>query len=243
MSFKSFPRPHTILEAYPLLEAFESDPNIRLSSWEVPYNRSIILYDISVYIRGEDPLHLYLENPMYRLNIRIGNSVIQLVDYEKNPKATFFVRKGLRKFFSLERSFLLFNLKLIDQSQFNKLIHNDKLTYVKKDWIFKKSLKILEEEGEVHVYRTGKENGDNFQVGWVERCRAWIIASKNISILARNRSDIDLYLKDRFNFVKIVAEEWFDLMEKLGVGEEMKEFLSRHTLIGEFCGKKIIFDF
>jgi hypothetical protein len=51
---------------------------------------------------------------------------------------------------------------------------------------------------EVEVLKTLKANGENVQVSWNEAAQAWVICSKNVALVARERSQIDSYNADRF---------------------------------------------
>ena len=56
-----------------------------------------------------------------------------------------------------------------------------------------------------------KANGENAQVSYCEDADAWLIASKNVSLLARTKSDIKLYDRakdgdtDRYQYAKLIA--------------------------------------
>ena len=77
----------------------------------MPYNKKILLYDISLKNKNEEEVALYTTNKFFRMNIRMGQTVVQFLDNETGrPYATFFGRKGLIKFFDLDREFLLQNL-------------------------------------------------------------------------------------------------------------------------------------
>ena len=50
-----------------------------------------------------------------------------------------------------------------------------------------------------------KANGENCQVSYFEELDAWVIASKNVALLARSAKDIDYYEGERFNFARLIA--------------------------------------
>lgn len=235
----------TIMEAYSLMEYFEHNSDIRIHSWEVPFDRNIILYDISLYSKGIEEEELYLRNPQYRQNIRSGNTVIQIVDNKKNPLVTFFGRKGLRKIFMINKKILDLNLESINNNEFEIKSRKGDFELIKRDCIFNKIERTLKNsESKIILWKASKENGENCQISWIENCKSWLIASKNVSILVRDKKDIELYNRERFNYAKLIAEKWFEIINKsIESGKEidsLKSFLIKHTLIGDFCGNIIL---
>ena len=61
-------------------------------------------------------------------------------------------------------------------------------------------LYLMKQEGTVTIYNTNKANGENLQISFNKDLVAWVIASKNVAILARTRDDIQLYQSDRFQY-------------------------------------------
>lgn len=51
--------------------------------------------------------------------------------------------------------------------------------------------KALNNEKKMHVYKLGKANGENAQISYVKECDSWVMASKNVSLLARNKEDLN----------------------------------------------------
>lgn len=67
----------------------------------------------------------------------------------------------------------------------------------------------------------------------------WLFASKNVAILARSPQDLEEnYHKERFYWAKLVAEEFFRVMEgwPKALREEFKKDIEGYTLLGEHCG-------
>lgn len=91
-----------------------------------------------------------------------------------------------------------------------------------------------------------KANGENAQVSYCEDADAWLIASKNVSLLARTRSDIKLYEKakegdtDRYQYAKLIAHTWFNTLDKFSKAKlnNLKKDLTNRTIIGEYCGNQ-----
>jgi len=66
----------------------------------------------------------------------------------------------------------------------------------------------------------------------------WVICSKNVALIAKKRSDINLYTDSRFLFAKEMAHVWFDKLESddPSLVAKMRAELTGHTLIGEYIG-------
>ena len=58
------------------------------------------LYDISLHKKGPIEDKLYLNNPFYLINVRRGNSIL------KSGEEMSICRRGMRKFYDLERKYL-----------------------------------------------------------------------------------------------------------------------------------------
>jgi hypothetical protein len=72
----------------------------------------------------------------------------------------------------------------------------------------------LKEGKTIEVLETLKANGENVQVSWNSDIEAWLIASKNVAIVARSYADIGLYKEPRYVFAALMAECWFSILEK-----------------------------
>lgn len=240
----------TILDAFFLFEALQSQQhikNIRINKWEVPYYREVVLYDYCLDNTGDQEDRLYLKKPFYYDNIRRGNTIIQILDKISNhPKTTFFGRKGLRKFFFLKEEYINFNLKHLSNDEFTEKVDNRSSFFNPSEhfklnrMIFQSIRDAFDSNSEIEVFKLLKANGENCQIAWIESVQSWIIASKNVSILARSESDIDLYLKDRFNYAKMIARTWFNILKRIEIkGADivsLKAFLKKHTFVGEYVG-------
>jgi len=203
--------------------------HVKTSINSVPFASNLTLYDISLKGRGNKEDHLFAINKFYRDNIRRGLSFI-----EQDSKGIKILRRGLEKFFDLKSEYLEY-LEGTFQGKFYK--DDEKLFHV----IFDEVEETLQSGGKVTVYKTEKANGENAQVGYNPEYNSWVIASKNVSILARNKNDIEEYLKmekGRYNIASLIAEAWFNILEKVGNVDELKKELTGKTLIGEYCGKK-----
>jgi hypothetical protein len=74
--------------------------------------------------------------------------------------------------------------------------------------------------------KTLKANGENFQVSWSSDATCWVIASKNVSLLAENEKQVDSieYQKKRYDYAVLLAKEWFSIIKKMTLKklEELK---------------------
>lgn len=239
----------TILDPYYLLTKIDSSVhkyNIRINTWEVPYSREVILIDYSLFKNGDQEDRLYLKEPFYYNNIRRGNTIIQIIDPEDgSDKTTFFARKGIRKFFEITDQYLEFNLKLINEGDFEKKMEKDSIYEPNEHFklnklIFNGVKEAYQDNEDIEVFKLLKANGENCQISWINSVDSWLIASKNVSVLCRTELDIDLYQRDRFEHAKIIAHAWFKILERIknkGANiSEMKYFLKTHTMIGEYVG-------
>ena len=73
-----------------------------------------------------------------------------------------------------------------------------------------------------YAYLTTKVNGENFQVSYNTEYQCWIIASKNVSIAVKKKSDIDFY-KNGNNFLNLEKEEDKEKDASLNTKEIMKK--------------------
>ena len=61
------------------------------------------------------------------------------------------------------------------------------------DRVMSPIIQAFNEKRSVYLYKADKANGENFQVSYFLEYKSWIIGSKNVSILAANREDLDYY--------------------------------------------------
>ena len=113
--------------------------------------------------------------------------------------------------------------------------------HAEKNYILAPVLKAILDGKKVEVVKTLKANGENVQVSYNCLTQSWVIASKNVALLARERSDIALYSRQaRFVFAAEMAGVWFDIIDKLNLKqvEELKSELDNLTLVGEYIGSQ-----
>lgn len=99
-------------------------------------------------------------------------------------------------------------------------------------------LRAFKRGNRVEVIRTEKANGENAQVSYCYELDAWMICSKNVSLLAASLKDLDGYKEERYNYAREIGAEWFKIIGQLKKEHvpELKKTLDGFTIIGEYCG-------
>lgn len=101
----------------------------------------------------------------------------------------------------------------------------------------------------MEVIKTLKANGENAQISWSEDAEAWVIASKNVSLMAEKLEDVvnkayySQSRQSRYFFAILMAKEWFKILEEMAKQKDGKQLvghlkteLSGRTLVGEYIG-------
>lgn len=232
---------HTWIDACKLMDEVKDSKDIRAVETEVPFRTDVILYDLSIqttHSNFED--EIYKSNQWLRKNIRRGNTVAQVRDSSKNIKEVFFGRKGFEKFFDLRYEYIQYNL-----NEIKALVSKNKNQNANEDHevlhniIFGDVKEFLSQGNKISVYQLVKANGENAQISWSPRLEAWIIASKNVSLLARTLDDVELYKKDRYHYARLIAAQWFQTIKRIEAENQLdalKKDMSEVTFVGEYCG-------
>jgi len=220
-----------------LFEKIKQDKNIKVHDMRVPFQKDIQLYDFALQSRGQDEDKMYAVYPWYRQYIRRGNTILS----KKEPEPSLmYGRKGFEKFFDLMIEYVQYNLEEIQD--FGGLSLGDADTHNGLyDIIFDEVYKAMENGLKINVCKLVKANGENAQISWIKDVGAWLIASKNVSMLVRDENDLGLYKGDRFHFAKLIGKEWMRIaqrIEKEGLIEELKENMNGRTFVGEYCGNQ-----
>ncbi len=196
------------------------------------FDKSIIIKEFYLKMRPEKQDFFYSTHPLFLQNIRRGNSIIEYLSSESSKSERFLCRKGLMKFFDLHLSFLSTSSNFSSSN----FLHKDDLLI--KDLIFSEIEVSFKEKKQVIVYKSEKANGTNAQIAYIAKIDAWLIASKNNSVVVRNEADIEGYEESEFFFAKLLAKEWLKLLKEFTKEnlEELKKELFEKTLIAEFIG-------
>jgi len=130
---------------------------------------------------------LYSALPSLVKNIRRGNTLLKISG--DNGKVKYYIaRKGLMKFFDMRLAFISRHERnALDLKKYKEDLHQE------KNYIMAPVLKAIQQGYQVEVLKTLKANGENVQVAYSEQTKAWVISSKNVGLLARNKADIDAY--------------------------------------------------
>ena len=158
-----------------------SDLKILISKFPTPIN-GIELIDIKLKNKYKED-DVYLEQNFIQKHIRRGESFLHNIISDEYD----FARCGLPKFFDYKKKIL----EEKDKKNNNCVLGEIENIDVNND---KNKLKL-----KFYVYLTTKVNGENFQVSYNKKLKAWIIGSKNVSILCRNVDDLEFY-KNENNF-------------------------------------------
>lgn len=199
-------------------------------SYDASFSNNIIVKEFFLSLAPKQEDSYYAHYPIFLQNIRRGNSIIEFLGENGVKSERFLCRRGLMKFYDLQLSFLQ------SGKRFSKKLDNDEKLI--RDLIFAEIISALKENKQVLVYKTVKENGTNVQVSYIEKCEAWLVASKNNSILIRSEEDIETYDRSEFNLVKIIAFEWMKILKKMNVEtlNLLKKEANGLTLVGEMIG-------
>ncbi|CAG9316924.1 unnamed protein product [Blepharisma stoltei] len=227
----------------------------------IPFDNDYILYDISTKSKGCDEDKTYIKDDLIRTNIRRGNSIFvkpqkeikKYIDPEKLIKDNgkdiiieniLWARKGLSKFFDLSIEFLNHrqtkNLMLTGSfsGSFPISLSSSHKEAIRRMIFYEAEFALLREGATIDLYKLNKANGENAQFSYSPHLNAWIIASKNVSLAARVSEDLKIYSNNRYEFVKVIGEEWFKILLNLNEQEleELKQDLTGFTIAGEYVG-------
>jgi len=229
-----------VLTAYQLMTQIEKDRSVKNVVYNVHYRQDVCLYDLSLNASGQDEDKFYAFNKWYRSHIRRGNTVIQTFDKNDKVLSTLYGRRGFEKFFDLMYEYIQYNLNEIKDLDNFGIKESDE-HYELCDIIFSKVRKAIQNKKKICVYKMVKANGENAQIAWINSLNTWLIASKNVSLLARDEKDLDEYKEERFHFALLIAKEWFRLIDQIqreNQIQNLKDYMAGKTFIGEYCGNQ-----
>ena len=204
-----------------------------------------IVYDIKLHRHKEDDL--YFGHQWFIRNIRRGFSVASPFKKVIKRGAPFYepgqfrmLRKGLPKFFDLDITEL--GYKQTIRAKTSVLGH------------FQNSKQSLPLE----LFVCEKSNGENFQASFDPVLGRFVICSKNVSFLVGGPQDVDsfdgiskwdqnqgtetdasdYFFRQRFSFARLMAKAFFRKLQKLSPERlaQLKELMSKLTMVGEYCG-------
>lgn len=91
----------------------------------------------------------------------------------------------------------------------------------------------------MEVFKTLKANGENVQISYSSEAQSWVVASKNVALLAADRKEVEMYAKNgRYQFAAEMAHVWLDILQQMSGKrrQELQEELKSKTIVGEYIG-------
>ncbi|EAR88846.1 hypothetical protein TTHERM_00263420 (macronuclear) [Tetrahymena thermophila SB210] len=173
-------------------------------------------------------------------NMTRGLSVIE--DAENNTKI--FQRRGHRKFDDLGKEKIkLWLSKLVDQNFINKKFKETaenvekEITENDKKLILKNHPVNFEYYSTIFIYRTFKDDGACSQISFCKNAQAWVVCTKNESLIFKQKSDA-LKADKRYKYIITMGLLWFEYLDSLDnqLREEVCQYFSDKTLLSELCG-------
>ena len=142
------------------------------------------------------------------------------------------------------------NEKKIDKYTLNFDLDEEKKSTLK--YIFYPVLQELENDFYIEIIKLMKANGENAQISYIKKFDYWVIASKNVCLLAQYRDDLKDYppftshknpkerKPTRYSFAYKIGQCWFDILENFSDEEinKIKEYLNGKTFVGEYVGNQ-----
>ena len=174
----------------------------------------------------------YLVDHQLRSLLRRGNTLVRWVE-GPNKGQVKIARKGLAKFFDVRLGHIKLAAGTITEADLRKEGLDCRLEY---DVSVLPCVEALRKGHSIEVFQTEKANGENAQVSFVAELDAWVVCSKNVSILAKSATDIDLMASERFEYARKIAHTWFDMLKGVKDIDALKQLLAGHTAVGEYCG-------
>ena len=181
------------------------DMMIKFNKMPTPLD-NVDLIDIKLGARlAED--EVFLEQDFIAQYLRRGESL-----FFNNINGKYdYARIGLNKFFDYKK---IFDINKENDVKLQKRVLGNMIK-ISNENENNKNVKY-------YAYLTTKVNGENFQVSYNTEYQCWVIASKNVSIAVKKKSDIDFY-KNGNNFLNLEKEEDKEKDASLNPKEIMKK--------------------
>ena len=181
------------------------DMMIKFNKMPTPLD-NVDLIDIKLGARlAED--EVFLEQDFIAQYLRRGESL-----FFNNINGKYdYARIGLNKFFDYKK---IFDINKENDVKLQKRVLGNMIK-ISNENENNKNIKY-------YAYLTTKVNGENFQVSYNTEYQCWVIASKNVSIAVKKKSDIDFY-KNGNNFLNLEKEEEKEKEASLNPKEIMKK--------------------
>lgn len=223
---------------------------IKVVEIENPINSNAMLVDISMSSKGVDEEKTYLNHPEMTSVIRRGNTLIEYYYVDQYGSYIYdyceMLRKGMKKFVDIPFDFI--DPKDKDSLSLNYSLETSKVEALK--YIFYPIFQALKEGFLIEIIKIMKANGENAQISYSKKLKCWAIASKNVCLCAKDRSDFKKYdilnketkQNTRWYFAYLIGNCWFDIIDSLTstpeLITELQEYIADKTLIGEYVGNQ-----
>ena len=181
------------------------DMMIKFNKMPTPLD-NVDLIDIKLGARLTED-EVFLEQDFIAQYLRRGESL-----FFNNINGKYdYARIGLNKFFDYKK---IFDINKENDVKLQKRVLGNMIK-ISNENENNKNIKY-------YAYLTTKVNGENFQVSYNTEYQCWVIASKNVSIAVKKKSDIDFY-KNGNNFLNLEKEEEKEKDASLNPKEIMKK--------------------
>jgi hypothetical protein len=193
---------------------FEGHTLVRDVKSDCPFEGNIQIIDLKLDVFGPKEDFFYSTFPFLVLNVRRGNTIIRVYDEQASETSYYLGRKGLQKFFDLRLGFVSRQERnALNMDRYGCDLHQE------KNYILAPVLKAIAQGHQVEVLKTLKANGENVQVSYSAETESWVVCSKNVAILVRNRDDVKKYGNGagatRCSFACEMAYVWLDKIGKM----------------------------
>ena len=192
---------------------FEGHSLVRDVKTDCPFDGNIQIIDLKLDVFGPKEDFFYSTFPLLVLNVRRGNTILRVSSTTNDEKASktshYLGRKGLQKFFDLRLGFVSRQERnALNVDRYGCGLHQE------KNYTLAPVLKAIAQGHQVEVLKTLKANGENVQVSYSAETESWVVCSKNVAILVRNRDDVKKYENGagaaRCSFACEMAYVWLD---------------------------------
>lgn len=236
------------LTADQLIKYWNSNKLLKTVISKTPISDKIETIDGSIKNRNAED-ESFLRDQELQERMRRGNTLIRVLGNTGAVSGHVIGRRGLPKFYDLRAAHIdIMNgrgqFKDFKSSE-NKLLYHEWRTFIPR------AQKALKDGLELTVYLSEKANGENAQVSYVSTKQMknagieikdgfFIVCSKNVGIIFRDSKDIDWYSGQRYSYAQQISRTWLKQFYELDAEkqDQLKEFLSEHTFIGEYCGNQ-----
>lgn len=211
------------------------NPAIHLVSRRLPalapaYPHGLVLHDAVLarsYFRGRSEEDIFSENTVLTRRLRRGLSFVE----PAGGGEVVLARRGLPKFFDLDIEGLDDSLQTVGHSPSGKDTGGV---------LAQRLCEAVAAGRKICMMKLSKANGENAQVSFFAPTHQWVLCSKNVTLLASTRADMQLphWADHRYRFARVIGEHWFDQLGNIEESHQrlLEGAMSKQTLVGELIG-------